>query len=228
MEARPRRRVAAIAGCGGNGADPVTVELRDARSFEPVGTVNLEENGDGTRVEISAPELQNAASPAIRGGSCVELRPREYKLSEFENGRSVTELDVPLDELLARQSKVTVSRGANTPHRIAACTELPFEGEEPELVVVDLVGAGQVDKGLGWLEPAEDDRTRVAILLFDVIAGPQPAAIRRGSCMGEPAYELTDVRDSESVTEVEASLDELAGGDHWLVAGPTCGRIQSG
>ena len=44
--------------------------------------------------------------------------------------------------------------------------------------------------------------------------------------MGEPAYELTEIRDSESVTEVEASLDELAG--HWLVAGTTCGRIPSG
>ena len=216
----------ALAGCGGDGAQPVSVELLDVHSFEPVGTAKLEERDGGTRVELDVPELEDASAPAIRGGFCPELRPREHKLNEFENGRSVTDLDVPLDELLARQSKVTVSRGENTPQRIAACTELPFEGAEPEVVVVDLVGAGgTADKGLGWLEPAGSGRTRVGILLFDVIPGPEPAAIVRGGCRGEPVHELTEIRDSESVTEVEAPLEELTGGNLRLVAGTTCGRI---
>ena len=216
----------ALTGCGGDDAQTVSVELRDVRSFEPVGTAKLEERDGGTRVELTAPDLENASSPAIRGGFCVELRPREYELSELENGRSVTDLDVPLEELLARQSKVTVSRGENTPHRSAACAELPFEGEEPEVVVVDLAGAaGTADKGLGWLEPGEPGQTKVGILLYDVVPGPQPAAIVRGGCRGEPAYELTEIRDSESVTEVEAPLDELADGSYRLVAGTACGPI---
>jgi hypothetical protein len=214
-----------ITGCGGDGAEPVTVELRDVRSFQPVGTVKLEEGEGGTRVEINAPDVEDASSPAIRGGLCVELRPREHELSGFENGRSVTDLDVPLEELLARQAKVTVSSGEGTPHRIAACTELPFEGQEPEVVVADLVGPDETDKGLAWLEPGKPGRTRVGVLLYDVIPGPQPAAITRGGCRGERVHELTEIRDSESVTEVEAPLDELAGGNHRLVAGTACGTI---
>jgi hypothetical protein len=215
----------ALTGCGGDDAQTVSVELRDVRSFEPVGTAKLEERDGGTRVELSAPDLEGASSPAIRGGFCPELRPREYKLNEFENGGSVTDLEVPLDELLAKQSKVTVSRGTKTPQRTAACTELPFEGEEPEVVVVDLVGAGMADKGLGWLEPGEPRRTKVGILLYDVVPGPQPAAIVRGGCRGEAVHELTEIRDSESVTEVEAPLEELTDGNHRLVAGTACGPI---
>ena len=217
----------AFSGCGGggSGSDAIEVELRDVRSFEPVGTVTLEERDGGTRVEVSATGLQGASSPAIRGGFCAELRPREHKLTEFENGRSVTDVDVPLDDLLARQSKVTVSRGENTPHRVVACTELPFEGEEPEVAIADLVGPGMADKGLGWFERAGPERTRVGILLYDVVPGPQPAAIVRGGCRGQAVHELTEIRDSESVTVVDAPLDELADGNYRLVAGTTCGPI---
>lgn len=214
------------AGCGGNGAEPVAVELSNVRTFEPVGTARLEEAEGGTRVEITVPEVGDASSPAIRGGFCAELRPREHKLSEFENGRSVTELDVPLEELLSRQAKVTVSRGATTPHRIVACSELPFEGEEPEVVPVDLVGPEGTDTGLAWVEPGRPGRTRVGIILYVVVPGPEPAAITRGGCKGEPAHELTEIRDSESVTEVEATLDALADGQHSIVAGTACGPIR--
>jgi hypothetical protein len=217
----------AIASCGGDGAEPVTAELRDVRSFEPVGTVKLEEREGGTRVEVRAPDVEDASSPAIRGGFCAELRPREHKLSEFAGGRSVTDLNAPLEELLERQAKVTVSRGENTPHRVAACTELPFEGQEPEVVIVDLLGPNGTDKGLAWVEPGRPGRTKVGILLYDVIHGPRPAMITSGSCKGESVHELTEISDSESVTEVEARLEALTDDDHWVVAGTACGAIQS-
>jgi hypothetical protein len=216
----------ALAGCGGDGAEPVTVELRDVRSFEAVGTVRLEERDGGTRVEVSA-DVEGASSPAIRSGFCAELRPREYKLAEFEGDDSVTDLDVPLEELLERPSKVTVSRGKRTPHGVVPCTELPFEGQEPEVVVVDLLGPAGTDKGLAWLETSRPGRTKVGILLYDVVPGPRPATIMGGSCKGEPVHELAEVRDSESVTEVEARLDALTDDHHWIVAGTACGPIQS-
>lgn len=219
--------VLALAGCGGDGAEPVTVELRDVRNFEAVGTVTLEERDGGTRVEVSAPGVDGASSPAIRSGFCAELRPREHKLAEFEGDDSVTDLDVPLEELLERPSKVTVSRGKRTPHGVVACTELPFEGQEPEVVVVDLLGPAGTDKGLAWLETSRPGRTKVGILLYDVVPGPRPATIMGGSCKGEPVHELAEVRDSESVTEVEARLDALTDDHHWIVAGTACGPIQS-
>jgi hypothetical protein len=214
----------AVAGCGGSDSEPVTQELFDVRTFRPVGTVTLEAAGAGTRVEIDAREITSPSSPALRGGFCAELRPREHELTELQNGRSVTDVDVPLEELLARQTKVTVSRGRTTPHRIAACGELPFEGPEPEVVVVDLLAAG-ADKGLAWLEPAGDGRTRVGILLYDIVPGPEEAAIVSGGCRGTPVHQLTAVRDSESVTEVDAELPALVADRDSIVVGTACGQI---
>jgi hypothetical protein len=216
--------VLAVAGCGGGDSETVTQDLLDARTFRPVGTVKLEPTDAGTRVEIDASEIRSPSSPALRGGFCAELRPREHKLTEFQNGRSVTDVDVPLEALLARQTKVTVSRGENTPHRIAACAELPFEGPEPEVVVVDLL-AGVTDRGLAWLEPAGDGKTRVGILLYDVVAGPEEAAIVSGGCRGTPVHQLTEVRDSESVTEVDAELSALIADRDSIVVGEACGPI---
>jgi hypothetical protein len=216
-----------LAGCGGGEAESVTAELLDVRSFEPVGTVTLEEIDGRTRVEVVASEVSSASAPAIRGGFCAELRPRDRKLSEFRNGRSVTELDMRLEDILERQAKVTVSRGARTPHQVAACAELPFEGVEPEVVPVDLLGPRGTDKGLAWLEPSRQARTRVGILLYDVVRGPVEAAITTGGCTGERAHTLAAIRESESLTELEARLDALADGGHWVVAGSACGRIES-
>lgn len=218
----------ALAGCGGGESERVIVDLLVEGSAQPVGTVVLEEAGGGTRVDVGVPELQSAGAPAIRGGTCVELRPREYELTEFENRRSITELDVPLGDLLERELKVTVSRRASTPHATAACAQLPFEGEEPELVVVDLLGPDGIDtRGIAWVEEARPGRTRVGILLFGVVRGPEEAAIASGSCRGEPAHELTEIRESESVTEIEARLEALADGEHYVVAGKACGVIRS-
>jgi hypothetical protein len=214
-----------LAGCGGNGAEPVELPLNDVKSFEQVGLVRLEETESGTRVEITAPDVRAPSSPAIRGGFCAELRPREYKLSEIEDGRSVTDLDVPLEELIDNQTKVTVSRGERTPHRVVACAELPFEGPEPDVVLVDLLDPAGADKGLAWIEPSRPGRTKVGILLYDVVPGPRPAAIASGGCKGDPAHELNEIRDSESVTEIEARLGALD--DHSVVVGTACGPIQS-
>jgi hypothetical protein len=216
--------VLAVAGCGGGGSETVTQDLLDVRTFEPVGTVALDATDDGTRVEIDAPEIRSPSSPALRGGFCAELRPREHKLNELQDGRSVTDVDVPLDELLARQTKVTVSRGPTTPHRIAACAELPYEGPEPEVVVVDLL-AGGTDRGLAWLEPAGDGKTRVGILLYVVVPGPEKAAIVSGGCQGTPVHQLNDIRQSESVTEVDAELSALIADRDSLVVGTACGAI---
>lgn len=216
--------VLAVAGCGGGGSETVTQELFDVRTFRPAGTVTLEATEAGTRVEIDAPEIMSPSSPALRGGFCAELRPREHKLTELQNGRSVTDVDVPLEELLARQTKVTVSRGATTPHRIAACGELPFEGPEPEVVVVDLL-AGGTDRGLAWLEPTADGRTRVGILLYVVVPGPEQAAIVSGGCQGRTVHQLDEIRDSESVTEVDAELSALIADRDSIVVGEACGVI---
>jgi hypothetical protein len=214
----------AVGACGGGDSETVMQDLMDVRTFEPVGMVKLEATDAGTRVEIDAPEIMSPSSPALRGGFCAELRPREHKLNKLQNGRSVTDVNLPLEELLARQTKVTVSRGATTPHRIAACAELPYEGPEPEVVVVDLLEGG-TDKGLAWLEPAGDGRTRVGIILYVVVPGPEEASIVSGGCQGAPVHQLTEIRASESVTEVDAELSALIADGNAIVVGKACGPI---
>jgi hypothetical protein len=211
----------ALAGCGGDdSATAINADLVNPRNFRSVGSVSLTADGDRTRVELVVRGVQ-ASAPAIRAGSCVELRPREYKLSPLEGGRSTTELDVPIEELEARQLKVTVSRSAATPHAIIACAQLPFGGDEAPFAIGDLSGPGAEDTGLVWLEEVEGE-TKVGIILYAIEAGPEPVTLRRGGCRGEVQEELTPMRESESVSTVDLPLDEVADGNHSVVVGRSC------
>jgi hypothetical protein len=210
----------ALAGCGGDDEQSaISADLVNPRNFRSVGTVTLTGDGDRTRVELVVRGAE-AAAPAIRAGSCVELRPREYKLSPLEDGRSTTELDVPIDELEARQLKVTVSKSAATPHAITACAQLPFKGAEAPFAIGDL-SAGAEDAGLVWLEEI-DGKTKVGIILYAIDAGPEPVTLRRGGCRGEVEEELTPMRESESVSMVDAPLSDVADGNHSVVVGRGC------
>jgi hypothetical protein len=211
----------AIAGCGGggDGATALNAELVDPRNFQSVGSVTLTEEGDRTRVQLVT-RGANPAAPAIRAGSCVELRPREYKLSPVKNGRSTTELDVPIEELQARQMKVTVSKRAATPHAITACARLPFEGPEAPFAIGDL-SAGVENAGLVWLEEVAG-KTKVGVILYRIEPGPEPVTLRQGGCTGQVQQELTPMRESESVSTVDAPLSEVADGNHSIVVGRSC------
>jgi hypothetical protein len=211
----------ALAGCGGGNesATPINADLVNPRNFQSVGSVTLTEDGDRTRVELAV-RSGKAAAPAIRSGSCAELRPREYKLNPVQSGRSTTELDVPLEEIQARQMKVTVSKSAATPHAIAACAQLPFEGEEAPFAIGDL-SAGVEDTGLVWLEEV-DGKTKVGVILYGIEPGPVPVILRRGGCKGEVEQQLTPLRESESVSTVDAPLSDVADGNHSVVVGRSC------
>jgi hypothetical protein len=210
----------ALAGCGGSDSKTVIDgELINPANFRPVGTARLSEDGDKTRVELTVRSGKHAA-PAVRAGLCPELRPREYELTPVEAGRSVTELDVPIEELRAREMKVTLSKSEATPHSIAACAQLPFEGAEAPFALADLARGGR-DTGLAWFEEV-GGKTRIGILLYAVVAGPEPVTLRRGGCDGDVQQELTPLRQSESVSTVDAPLAEVADGQHAIVAGRSC------
>jgi hypothetical protein len=210
----------ALAGCGGSDSKTVVDgELINPANFKSVGTVQLSEDGDKTRVELTVTSGRSAA-PAVRAGACPELRPREYKLNPVVSGSSVTELDVPIEELQARELKVTLSKSEATPHAIAACAQLPSPAAEAPFAIGDLNRAGK-DTGLAWLDEV-GGKTKIGILLYDVVPGPEPVTLRRGGCAGEVQEELTPLRDSESVTTVDAPLAEVADGRHSIVVGTSC------
>lgn len=61
-----------------------------------------------------------------------------------------------------------------------------------------------------------DGQTEVVVTLENAGDGPQPIHIHPGTCEDltpEPAYPLTDVTGGSSETMVDASLDELTGGE---------------
>lgn len=69
--------------------------------------------------------------------------------------------------------------------------------------------------GEATLTPA-DGQTEVVVTLENAGEGPQPIHIHPGTCENltpEPAHPLTDVTGGSSETTVEASLDELTGGE---------------
>ena len=213
----------ALAGCGGEDKhSAISADVVNPRNFRSVGNVTLSADGDRTRVELSVSGV-DAAAPALRAGQCVELRAREYKLSMLQDGRSTTELDVPIDELKARQMKVTVSKSEATPHAITACAQLPFEGPEAPFAIGDLTASDGHDTGLVWLVEVEG-KTKVGVILFDIERGPESVTLRRGGCTGEVQQELTPMRDSESVSTVDAPLGEIVDGNHSIVLGRTCAR----
>jgi hypothetical protein len=210
----------ALTACGGDdSATTINADLVNPRNFQSVGTVTLTEDGDRTRVQLVI-RGATAAAPAIRAGACPELRPREYKLNPVQNGRSTTELDAPIEEFQARQTKVTLSKSVATPHAITACAQLPSEGAEAPFAIGDL-SAGAEDTGLVWLEEV-DGKTKVGVILYAIAPGPEPVTLRQGGCTGQVQEELTPMRASESVSTVDEPLSEVADGNHSIVVGRSC------
>lgn len=94
--------------------------------------------------------------------------------------------------------------------------------------------------GEASLTELDDSTTRVDLTLSNPPSEMQPAHIHEGSCKSldpRPAYPLQSLADGTSTSEVEASLEELRGGDfvinvHRSVAESeiyvACGAIGSG
>ncbi len=69
--------------------------------------------------------------------------------------------------------------------------------------------------GTATLEPAGEGMTRVTLELSNPPDNPQPVHVHAGTCdeLGEVIHPLTNLEDGMSETTVEASLEELQGGE---------------
>jgi hypothetical protein len=95
--------VVLAAGCGGGDERrTLTIPLEERSGSGQAGTAVLQNIGDsGTRIEIAVGIGVEERQPArIYRGSCDELPDQAvHALVDVVEGESVTELDVPLDDL---------------------------------------------------------------------------------------------------------------------------------
>lgn len=91
-------------------------------------------------------------------------------------------------------------------------------GAKPQTTTVQMNPlARSGEKGIAKLTAMDADKTRVEITLKGAPKEAQPAKIHEGSCAkhnSQPKYELENVVDGKSVTEVPVGLDALMKGHH--------------
>jgi hypothetical protein len=116
-----------VAGCGGSDGESsgnttagsgdsggtVTVKLDEQNGSGESGTATLTAEGASTKVVL---ELENPASPDpqpahIHKGTCAELDPTPaYPLTNVEDGKSDTTVNVALDELKSGEFAINVHK----------------------------------------------------------------------------------------------------------------------
>lgn len=83
--------------------------------------------------------------------------------------------------------------------------------------------------GSATLTFIDEGTTEVVLELLDGPDNPQPVHVHAGSCdeLGDVAYPLNDLEDGRSSTQLEASLDELTGGDFAINAHQSADEIET-
>lgn len=122
--------VALLSGCGsGNGGDSsneMTVDLAEQNGSGESGTATLTAAGDKTTVVISLDNPPTGPQPAhIHKGSCSKLDPTPaYALGDVADGKSTTEVDVPLQDLQDADYAINVHKSVPEAAIYVACGEI--------------------------------------------------------------------------------------------------------
>lgn len=118
-----------LSGCSGDEpAEVVTVALAEQNGSTQSGDAVLTAVGDDTtRVELSLGRGGDVAQPArIYRGGCERFEPAPaYVLEDVVGGESLTEIDVPFDELQGGGFAINVHFSAGAMRLDVACGEIP-------------------------------------------------------------------------------------------------------
>ncbi len=107
--------------------ESVTIQLREQSGSGQSGTAVLTAVGNRTRVvlTLSNPPAGVVQPAHIHEGTCANLNPQpRYPLQSLSAGRSETEIDVPLSQLLAGQFAINVHKSQQEISTYVACGEI--------------------------------------------------------------------------------------------------------
>jgi hypothetical protein len=116
-----------VAGCGAPGPSPTRLALRTLSDSGVGGTVTLTAvGGSRTLVVVEVDPAGHPDMPAhIHPGTCDELVPQpRYPLTSVVDGRSVTEVPAPLEELLAGDVALNLHASNAEMQIYTACVDL--------------------------------------------------------------------------------------------------------
>ncbi len=132
MELRTRRLLAApllviLTACSASSAATRSLTLHTLNDSGVSGTVTLTAVGSGTtRVDVDVNPAGHPNMPAhIHPGTCGELTPQpEFPLQNIVNGKSTTDIIVPLDDLFANAVALNVHASNEEMQTYTACVDL--------------------------------------------------------------------------------------------------------
>ena len=105
----------------------VTLELQEQNGSGIGGTVELSATSDGTlEVEIELTGSDGGPHPAqIHRGNCIDLDPNPaFPLEDVVDGRSETEVEVTLDDLVLDEHAVNVHESPENAGTYVACADV--------------------------------------------------------------------------------------------------------
>jgi hypothetical protein len=119
-----------LVGCGGDGdefAGDLTMPLEAQNDSGQGGEATLSEvDADTTRVVVDVGNAPGNAQPAhIHRGSCENLDPQpEYGLEDVVDGKSTSEVEVAIEDLVGHGFAVNVHKSADEAQVYVACGDI--------------------------------------------------------------------------------------------------------
>lgn len=195
------------------GAAPPAISIDlGAGPANPLGSTVLVAQGEQTEVRVDLkPNGNNANQFAfIQQGTCHQLGPAKYPLSNVVNGSSRTVIGTNIGSLLSGNLVVNVGPSVDQPNKSLAC------GAIPQGSVVTLGPGRDGDQSPAYavlLAAGNQTQVTLNVGLTEDLA-EQPAALYAGSCsnLGSSKYHLGNVKFGASRTTLNVPLTDLLNG----------------
>ncbi|MCI0874897.1 MAG: hypothetical protein J4N79_11560 [Chloroflexi bacterium] len=111
-----------------NGVTRVVIHLSPVQGEGQIGSATLTSDGTTTTVEIDVAPITGEAQPVhIHVGKCEDVGSVLHALQNVVNGKSMTTLNLSLNEILTGDVLVNVHASYADPSNYTACGQLPAE-----------------------------------------------------------------------------------------------------
>jgi hypothetical protein len=184
----------------------VTIEELNGSGIS--GDATLTDNGDGTTtIDVLVDGATGDHPMHLHSGTCEELGDVVEPLTNVDaEGSSVTDVALPLSDILAAQHSINIHLSADEIDTYVACGSLPAPDSIP---IAELNGSGI--SGDATLTDNGDGTTTIDVLVAGA-TGDHPIHLHSGTCaeLGDVVVPLTNVDAAgSSVTTIEVPLASI-------------------